>query len=109
MEQFRIYETLEAGAIPVLARDSGDLETHVPPEYLESPMLILDDWEDALETMAALTQNATVLDKRQADMQRWYHDFMTAKAQEIEEVLVSKAAQNVGGFCSTYAEQQRGQ
>lgn len=101
VEQFRIYEAIEAGAIPILSHDEGFLKDHMPPEYLASPMLILDQWEDLVGAMVALNKDPAALDQRQADMKRWYEDYMRGRAQRIEAVLEAHE-DATGGFCAAY-------
>ena len=40
-EQFRIYEAIEAGAIPVLELNNGTLRRSMPPSYFDSGMLFV--------------------------------------------------------------------
>ena len=41
-EQFRIYEAIEAGAIPVLELNNGYLRKAMPPSYFESGILFVE-------------------------------------------------------------------
>lgn len=41
VEQFRIYEAIEAGSIPILELADGYTASHVPPEYARHPCLEL--------------------------------------------------------------------
>ena len=105
IEQYRIYEAIESGAIPVLSRDSGYLERMFPPEYLASPMLIVDRWEDAVSAMTSLMQAPNDLDARQRELQAWNSEFMHRTVQSIEQVLEERMAQKHSGFCTQYRQQ----
>lgn len=65
-------------------------------------MLILDRWEDLVDVMVGLSKDPQALDKRQADLKKWYDDYMRGRARRIEEVL--EAHENVvgDGFCAKY-------
>lgn len=102
VEQFRIYEAIEAGAIPVLSHDEGFLREHMPPEYLSSPMLLLERWEDLVDAMVKLSASPEALDQRQKELRTWYDDYMRGRARRIEEVL--EQHEHVEGFCTRHKQ-----
>jgi hypothetical protein len=106
VEQFRIYEALEAGAIPVLSYEAGYLAQHMPKEYLESPMLILNSWESLVDEMLAVLSDPVKLDARQQAAMRWYQDYMQDRARRVEEVLEEKANRNEKAFCHRHVQFQ---
>lgn len=94
VEQFRIYEALESGSIPVIAREEGYAEERLPPEYLHSPMLFVETWDELPNVLAALTADMPALLERQVQAWHWYRAFLQAKIDEIDELLVSRLAEN---------------
>lgn len=70
-DQFRLYEAMESNTIPVLENKGGYLADKLPPEYLESPMLFVDEWADAPRAMAALAADPSALDERQRRLKAW--------------------------------------
>jgi GR25 family glycosyltransferase involved in LPS biosynthesis len=53
-ESFRIYEALEAGAIPVLVRDNNEFITFLTKHI---PLKVFDGWDDAALIVYALSNN----------------------------------------------------
>eukprot|EP00729_Bicosta_minor_P003784 gene3784-1819_t len=97
IEQFRFYEAIESGSIPIIAMEGycpGGCPTYaterLPPEYITSPIIVVQDWEDVVDKMHELESNQTALLERQAALQRWYADYMHSKILEMEEVLIKK-------------------
>eukprot|EP00911_Craspedida_sp_UC1_P002860 UC1_evm1s2094 len=90
VEQFRIYEAIEAGAIPVLELNGDYLKDHLPPEYFESPILFLDKWEDLMPTLRDLMRDEKRLRQRQLDLLDWYDRYMRWQVRRMEEVLEAK-------------------
>jgi hypothetical protein len=97
IEQFRMYEAIESGSIPIIAME-GDCPggcpnyaaERLPPEYLTSPMVVVQNWDDVVAKLHDLESNHTALLERQAALQRWYVDYMHNKIVEIEDVLIEK-------------------
>jgi hypothetical protein len=86
VEQFRIYEAIEAGAIPVMEM-TEQIQQKFPPEYFESGMLFVKSWEDAPKEMASLAEDKLAIAALQAKLLNWYKGFMSRKLVEIEESL----------------------
>jgi hypothetical protein len=63
---------MESNTIPVLENKGGYLAEKLPPEYLESPMLFVDEWADAPRAMAALAADPSALDERQRQLKAWW-------------------------------------
>lgn len=100
VEQYRIYEAIEAGAIPVLENRDKYLRTKLPPEYFEnSGLLFVDSWADAPGVMHRLVSKGDDLDQRQRRLLRWYALYMRSKVDEIEEVLENNPAPFAGSIC----------
>ena len=107
VEQFRIYEAIESGSIPVMELHStkvhGYLEQHLPPEYITSPMLLLDSWSDVVPEMLKLWRDPEALRKRQKDLLEWYDHFMRNKMVELEDELIERGKGPAAPFCSVSA------
>lgn len=99
VEQFRIYEAIEAGAIPVMDLKDGYLAQHLPAPYLDSPILLLNGWDTVVDEMTRLWQDPKALLERQQKLLRWYDEFMRNKMLEIEGVLESRQ-QETPAFCT---------
>lgn len=99
VEQFRIYEAIEAGAIPVMDLKEGYLAQHLPAEYLTSPMLLLNGWDTVVDEMVKLWKNPSKLRDRQQNLLRWYDNYMRTKVREIETVLESRSLESPE-FCA---------
>lgn len=90
IEQFRLYEALEAGAIPVVSIIPGYTRDHLPPEYFDSPMLFVNTWAEAVPEMIKLSADKAALAKRGKDMMEWYDNFMRDTVRGMEDLLESK-------------------
>lgn len=90
IDTFRMYEAIEAGAIPVIELDSY-AKSHLPPHYLISPMLFVDTWEEAPAAMMALYSNTTALLARQKAVMVWYDKLMTGVVGHLESLLENRS------------------
>lgn len=100
VEQFRLYEAMESGAIPVLENRDNYLADHLPPEYLDSPMLRVADWSEAPAAMQAAVQDPVALDARQARLREWYTTYMRGRVAIIEATLEKKRLEGPGFGCA---------
>ena len=87
LDTFRIYEALESGAIPVIELNDGFAQKYLPPHYFDSPMLFVENWEDAPAAMMALVKDSTALLARQNATRTWYDDMMRTVVLGLEELL----------------------
>ena len=92
VEQFRIYEAIESGSIPIIAREGTYAAERLPPEYLSSPMVFVETWEEVVAAMKTLEADLDGLLRRQIDLLRWYHNYMNNKLLELEGLLLAKVA-----------------
>eukprot|EP00050_Salpingoeca_kvevrii_P009771 m.4693 g.4693 ORF g.4693 m.4693 type:complete len:561 (-) comp2445_c0_seq1:43-1725(-) len=90
IEQYRIYEAIESGSIPVMEREGTYAEERLPPEYFSSPMLFVDDWAQVPQVLSDLARDPLALLQRQVDMLAWYDHFMSAKVDELEDILLAR-------------------
>lgn len=62
---------MESGTIPVIENKGGYLVHKLPPEYLTSPMLFVDEWDDAARVIARLISDKAAIDQRQQELKEW--------------------------------------
>ncbi|CAB9516691.1 Transmembrane protein 5 [Seminavis robusta] len=94
-ECFRLYEAIEAGSIPVFARDE-DYANQNCKESLhawldvepKAPILVLDSWDDVYSTIETLLQDPAALDDRQAQLSKWYKKHMRKVTKKFERYLL---------------------
>lgn len=99
MEQTRIYETILAGAVPVLELND-DTRSYLPPSYLESPMVFVESWADVVDEMIRLSSDMAALQRRQQELLRWHESLMRGVLLELETVL--EARHEAGEFCKPH-------
>ena len=90
MEQFRLYEALQVGSIPIIHRNGGEVEQHLPPEVLASPILFVDSWQEAMDSMVNLHNNPALLLKTQLKLVAWYRDYLQVRVTELEAAVRNK-------------------
>ena len=92
-ECFRLYEAVEAGSIPVVSLDK-DYRKHECKDslshWLDSPIVIINSWDEVFPTLQNLLEDPKALDKRQADLRVWYDHFMSSAVQDFESFLLSE-------------------
>eukprot|EP00051_Salpingoeca_urceolata_P000682 m.35301 g.35301 ORF g.35301 m.35301 type:complete len:544 (-) comp10911_c0_seq2:62-1693(-) len=84
VEQFRIYEAIEAGSIPVVERDGQYAVEHLPPAYFSSPIVFVETWDDLPALLPTLDPK-----QRQIDLMQWYERYMADKVGELEALLLA--------------------
>lgn len=99
MEQFRLYEAIEAGAIPVFENPDSYLNDKMPPEYLASPMVFVTAWDKASEVMLQLQNDPVALQARQTALIQWYDRYMRGFFNDLEAALEKKAEEGLGFAC----------
>jgi hypothetical protein len=101
-ECFRIYEAIEAGSIPIVIVGDGEYDTHPCRESMrplllmddhdndneDTPLVVLKDWNQLNDTLTRLLQDPMALNRRQAQLRRWYHDFMRRRVLQLEALLM---------------------
>lgn len=104
VEQFRIYEAIEAGAIPVLEM-APKIRGKFPATYFDSGMLFVEKWDNIPAEMLALTKDAATLLRRQQRIQDWYKSFMAGKLIELEEALEAQQGRIEKTVCNGQFEE----
>ncbi|EGD81293.1 hypothetical protein PTSG_11330 [Salpingoeca rosetta] len=92
IEQFRIYEAIEVGSIPVICMEGKYARERLPPEMFESPILLVDDWSEAPQAMMEVYSDPAALLARQMALAAWYDAYMRARIHDIEAVLQRKSS-----------------
>ena len=92
-ESFRLYEAVEAGSIPVISLDK-DYKEHKCKDslshWLDSPIIIIESWNEVIPTLQKLLEDPEALDMRQADLRVWYNQYISSAVQEFETFLLSE-------------------
>jgi len=92
-EAYRIYEAAEAGSIPVMAlKEDGYLKHKCKDSYQpfldsDAPFVFLDTWQDLPEFLKMVSMNTSFAITKQAELHKWYKNFMTSFAKEFEALL----------------------
>jgi len=96
-ESYRIFESIEAGSIPVIALDDSykshpciDALASIRETLGKDGMIFLDSWNDLPRELSRLLQNKTELDARQRRLNEWYKIFMKAQVERLEAVLLNQ-------------------
>ena len=92
-ECFRLYEAVETGSIPVISLGK-DYSRHSCKDslihWLDSPIIVLDDWNNAIPTLQKLMSDPEALDQRQAELRSWYDQYMRNTVREFESFLLDE-------------------
>ena len=88
-ETFRIYESLDLGAIPIIVHPTNDeinfLNFGLWTEY---PGPILKNWNELDNFFANLDRSASNLDSLQSKVQHWYERFQNKARQALSKTLL---------------------
>ena len=91
-ECYRLHEAVEAGSIPVIAMDK-EYKQHTCKDslshWMNSPIVILESWNELIPTLQRMLDNPEELDKRQTDLRAWYTQHMQQVAKNFEAFLLS--------------------
>lgn len=87
LESFRLYEALDAGAIPIVERRPWlDYYTHLLGEH---PLPAVNHWHEAPGLMKSLMVDAAALDRRQSEIREWWKTFEADLKQRLSGLLES--------------------
>ena len=94
-ESYRIFEAIEAGSIPIVARDAeyrrhscGD--AFAPIIKSGAPLVFVDDWVMLYNEIRNLVKSPEMLAERQRRLREWYEGFMRGVAARVEDLLDSR-------------------
>lgn len=88
LESFRLYEALEAGAIPLYVPSEGKLGDEYTEVLGKSPVLALPSWEQAPILLNQLSKNPAVMEQHRQDLQTWWKE----KKQAFRTILMNVCA-----------------
>jgi len=83
LESFRLYEALEAGAIPLYVPSEGKLGDEYTEVLGKSPLLALPSWAQAPNLLQQLSKNPEVMEQHRKDLQTWW----IQKKQSLQTIL----------------------
>ena len=88
LESFRLYEALEAGAIPLYVPSEGTLGDEYTEVLGKSPLLALPSWSQAPILLEQLIKNPAVMEQHRQDLQTWWKE----KKQAFRTILTNVCA-----------------
>jgi hypothetical protein len=90
-ECFRLYEAVEAGSISVISLDKHYREhrcINSLSHWLDSPIVVVESWNEVIPTLQKLLEEPEALDMRQADLRAWYDQYMRNAVTNFESFLL---------------------
>eukprot|EP00039_Didymoeca_costata_P009045 m.119843 g.119843 ORF g.119843 m.119843 type:complete len:451 (-) comp14336_c0_seq2:446-1798(-) len=88
MEQYRIYEAMECGSIPVLALENGLLNQTISPALLNSPMVFVPEWDrETFTTLAMMESDSVAIQERRLQISAFYKHFLRQTLANLDAVL----------------------
>ena len=95
-ECYRLYETVEAGSIPVMVKSDlhyKNRKYHFEckeglHKWYDAPMLVLDSWKDLFPVVEELMADKGALDEMQSKMIAWYDETMRKTVSEFEDFML---------------------
>jgi len=92
-ECFRLYEAVEAGSIPVISLDKHYRDHECKDSlfhWLDSPIVIVESWNEVIPTLQKLLEEPEALDVRQENLLAWYDQYMRSAVTKFESFLLSE-------------------
>lgn len=86
LESFRLYEALDAGAVPIIERRPWlDYYTRLLGPH---PLPSVNTWHQAAGVMRSLLSDKDALDRKQQEIQEWWTQFQGRIRAELTEVML---------------------
>jgi hypothetical protein len=96
LECFRIYESLESGAIPILEkRTTLDYFTHL---FGKHPLPTFSSWPRAAKFLHKIGQDKAALDALQAECMSWWQSYQQSIHQRIAEHITNPPTASAGPY-----------
>jgi len=92
-ECYRLYEAVESGSIPIIVdwMQRPTSSCNSLHHWHDSPIVILQKWDDLFPTIENLLEDMAALNQRQADLQQWYKNKMSIIVSEFENFMLNKS------------------
>lgn len=92
LESFRVYEALEAGAIPVYvpSESNGCADEFREMYGLSHPFLAIPSWSEAAQVLPKLAANPTVMEEHRERVGKWWSAKKAEVAAKIAKILASQ-------------------
>ena len=88
MDQFRIYEAIESGSIPVIALEGGLANKTLAPDTMTSPIVFIGAWDaNGFTQLAAMERDVAGLSVRRKELQKWYQRLLDSTLETLERTL----------------------
>ena len=108
-ECYRLYESVEAGSIPIMLRD--DMHAHGSGgkckgslyEWFDAPIVVLDSWDELYPRVRELMADLQALDMMQIKLRLWYDDYMSKVVSNFEDFMIMSYPKGVGKVNATYS------
>lgn len=89
MDQFRIYEAIESGSIPVIALEHGLANKTLAPRTMASPIVFVSQWKpNTFTQLAEMERDARALAVRRKALQQWYQTLLDETLTALESTLI---------------------
>ena len=91
VDQFRIYEAVESGSIPVVALEHGLANKTLAPSTMASPIVFVNRWEpETFKQLAEMERDAFGISFRRKALQEWYQTLLDETLASLESALSQK-------------------
>jgi hypothetical protein len=87
LDCFRIYESISAGAIPVIVGDPKEIKNTFFYNDNIPPLLFFNSWQQAVESCNSLLENPQQLQEIQNNLQLWWKNILVTLKQKISYSL----------------------
>eukprot|EP00039_Didymoeca_costata_P031385 m.34477 g.34477 ORF g.34477 m.34477 type:complete len:547 (+) comp8735_c0_seq1:219-1859(+) len=95
-DQYRIYEALVAGCIPVVSKQQMD---SLPTFYKDSGILIVNNWEEAPQVLMSLWKDKEKLDARQQEVMKFGDQLLKDASDKLANALKAKLQEEDTELC----------
>lgn len=96
VDTFRLYETIESGAIPIVSRYQKKFGKYscLPTElyfdqlFGSTPLITIDNWSDLDQLMNQLLNDYNQLERKRLEIYNWYNNYKNSLKNEINDKLI---------------------
>ena len=83
MESFRVWESLVAGAVPIIERGNGHDWSQLPAGH---PLIFIDDWDQIHDVLKQL-DTKTKMDAKQQAIISWWRGYVRQLQQMVADAV----------------------